>query len=85
MQGYNTKTLDFPLTHLVELELKAQYMAEGDWLTHVGLDEGQKELILFRPALIHLQDDVQNPIRVQIEAAYGENKEMEEEDNQRLR
>lgn len=49
-------------------------MAEGEWLTHVGLDERQKELILIRSTLVHLQDDVQYPVRIQVKTSCGQKK-----------
>ena len=58
--------------YLVELELEAQHVAEGERFTHVGLDEGEEEVVLVRAALIHLQDDVQHAVRVQVETACGE-------------
>ena len=61
-------------SHLVEFELKAQDVAKSEWLTHVGLDERQEELILVRSTLVHLQDDVQNTIRVQVETSCRQKK-----------
>lgn len=51
-------------SYLVEFKLKAQYVTQGERFTHVGLDEGQEEFILVRSTLVHLQDYVQNTIRV---------------------
>lgn len=67
-------TTHFGYSHLVEFELKAKDVAEGEWLTHVGLDERQKELILIRSTLVHLQDDVQYPVRIQVETSCGQKK-----------
>lgn len=64
-----TVTVGSLLSHLVELELEAQDVAEGEGFTHVGLDEGQEELVLVRATLVHLQDDVQNAVGVQVEAS----------------
>lgn len=57
------------LSYLVEFELKTEDVAEGERLTHVRLDEREEELILVRSTLIHLQDDVQNPVWIQVETA----------------
>lgn len=57
------------VSHLVEFELESQDVAEGERLTHVRLDERQEEVILVRSTLIHLQDDVQNPVRIQVETS----------------
>ena len=57
--------------YLVELELEAQHVAEGEWFTHVGLDEGEEEVVLVRAALVHLQDDVEHAVGVQVETACG--------------
>lgn len=62
-------------SHLVEFELKTEDVAEGEWLTHVGLDERQEEVILVRPTLINLQDDVQNPVWIQVETSCGQKEE----------
>lgn len=64
-------------SHLVEFELKTQDVAEGEWLTHVRLDERQKEVILIRSTLIHLQDDVQNPVWIQVETSCVHKKQEE--------
>lgn len=56
-------------SHLVELELEAQDVAEGERLAHVRLDERREELVLVGAILIHLQDYVQNAIGVQVEAS----------------
>lgn len=65
------------LSHLVEFELKTEDVAEGEWLTHVRLDEREEELILVRPTLIHLQDDVQNPVWIQVETSWAHMKQEE--------
>lgn len=62
------------LSHLVEFKFKTEDVAEGERFTHVGLDERQKELILVRPTLIDLQDDVQNPVWIQVETSCGRKK-----------
>lgn len=62
-------------SHLVEFELKSQDVAKGEWLTHVGLDERQEKLILVRSALIHLQDYVQNTVRIQVETSCRQEKQ----------
>lgn len=51
-------------SYLVEFELKPQNVAEGERLTHVGLDERQKELILVWTILVYLQNYVQHAIGV---------------------
>lgn len=58
------------LPHLVELKLEAQDVAESLRLAHVGLNERQEELVLVGPALVHLQDDVQHAVGVQVEATW---------------
>ena len=58
--------------YLVELELEAQHVAEGERFTHVGLDEGEEEVVLVRAPLIHFQDDVQHAVGVQVETACGD-------------
>lgn len=65
------------LAHLVEFELKTKDVAEGEWLTHVRLDEGEEELILVRPTLIHLQDDVQDPVWIQVKTSCAHMKQEE--------
>lgn len=66
-------------SHLVEFELKAKDVAEGEWLTHVGFDERQKELILVRSTLIHLQDDIQNPVWIQVKTSYRQKSKRNEQ------
>lgn len=62
-------TVRLSFSHLVEFELKTEDVAEGEWLAHVRLDEREKELVLVRSTLIHLQDDVQNPVWIQVETS----------------
>lgn len=62
--------MNFGCSHLVEFKLEAQNVAESEWLTHVGLNERQEKLVLIGATFINLKDDVQNPVRVQVEAAY---------------
>lgn len=57
------------LGHLVELELEAKHVAQGLMLAHVGLDERNEKLILVRATFIHLQNDVQHTVWVQIETS----------------
>lgn len=65
------------VSHLVEFELESQDVAEGERLTHVRLDEREEEVILVGSTLIHLQDDVQNPVRIQVETSCAHRKQEE--------
>lgn len=60
-------------------------MAKGERLTHVGLDERQKEFILIRSTLVHLQDYVQNTIRIQVETSCREKKMKQEIGNKQTK
>lgn len=53
----------------MKLELEAKHVAEGLVLAHVGLDKRDEELIVIRATLVHLQDDVQHTVWVQIETS----------------
>lgn len=53
----------------MEFKLEAEDVAQGLVLAHVGLNQRYEELILVRTAFIHLQNDVQHTVWVQVEAS----------------
>lgn len=59
----------------MELELEAEDVAQGLVLAHVGLYERNEELVLVWTTFVHLQNDVQHSVRVQVEASCTENTE----------
>ena len=57
---------------MVEVEVEAQDMTEGDAITHVGLQQADKERLALTVRLKALQHDVQHAVGVQVEAAWRE-------------
>lgn len=53
----------------MELEFEAEDVAQGLVLAHVGLYERYEELVLVWTAFVHLQNDVQHSVWVQVKAS----------------
>lgn len=62
-------------SYLIELEFKAKNVAKRERLTHVRFNQRQKEFVLIRPALVHLQDYVQHTVWVQVETSWKQNEQ----------
>lgn len=65
--------------YLIKFEFKPKDMTEGLRFTHihVRLYQWYKEIIILRPALIHLQDNIQNSVGIQVKTSYGEENKVQ--------